>query len=436
MKLLYIFLFIILPSAIFAQSNYHEGYVLKTNGDTLKGYIDYREWEQSPKSIDFKTNKDDKQILSFDPQTIKGFQITGLENYVSYTGIISMNRTSFPDLPVGSDTSKTQATVFLKQVATGSHITLFYHNDLRKSRFFIAEGNEKPVELKYYQYYTDERDVTEKTIYKGQLIFYINKFNNGDTKLMNKAERTHYSESDLESLVDDINGSVTGRVKNNNSATYTKRNFRMFVGAGANFTKTRYINSQFVEIIATPVGGNQVDLTSRNYRIQSIGETLAPEFNFGFDMFVNPNVQRLIFRAELSLSYVSAKLSYPESGQTVPINGTYTFNQYTATITPQLIFNAYNKDNFKIYIDAGVGFNFSAYSNNKVTTPQTNVTTNRPYDLEPYYASLPIQAGIVLNKKIDIAFTFVKYATYTSYNDIALSNQSMCLGVKYFFGDK
>jgi hypothetical protein len=92
MRLIYLSLLVIFPSIIFAQSNYHDGYVLKNNGDTIKGYIDYREWMISPKSIDFKINKKDKQRLQFDPTTIKRFQINGLETYVSYVGKISINK--------------------------------------------------------------------------------------------------------------------------------------------------------------------------------------------------------------------------------------------------------------------------------------------------------------------------------------------------------
>jgi hypothetical protein len=65
MKLLSILLLVALPTAIFAQTNFHQGYVVKTNGDTVKGYIDYREWGQNPLSIDFRTNKDDKQTQQF-----------------------------------------------------------------------------------------------------------------------------------------------------------------------------------------------------------------------------------------------------------------------------------------------------------------------------------------------------------------------------------
>src|SRR5258708_31187958 len=128
MKILYLFLLLALPSVIFAQSNYYKGYVIKNNGDTLKGFINYHEWDQSPKTIDFRINKDDKQTLLFNPKAIKGFEITEMETYISYAGIISMNKMKLDDLPNKLDTSKRQDTIFLRPLATGLYLTLYYIN--------------------------------------------------------------------------------------------------------------------------------------------------------------------------------------------------------------------------------------------------------------------------------------------------------------------
>src|SRR5437588_1907278 len=106
MKSFYTILFTVLSSAVLAQSNYHEGYVVKNNGDTLKGYIDYREWENNPKSINFRISKDDKRTQQFAPATIRAFGISGMEAYISYTGLISNDRNHFPDLSSDLDTSK------------------------------------------------------------------------------------------------------------------------------------------------------------------------------------------------------------------------------------------------------------------------------------------------------------------------------------------
>ncbi|HEY9002177.1 MAG TPA: hypothetical protein VIM89_12550 [Mucilaginibacter sp.] len=393
-------LFIIIPFILFAQSNYHPGFVVKNNGDTVKGYIDYREWDRTPKSIHFKTNENGNETLEFDPQTIKTFEITGLEHYISYSGLISMDKTSFPDLPAGPDTSKMLQTIFLRQVTTGKHVTLYQQKDDIKNRFFIAESASPIIELNYYQYYSDDNVVTESTGFKGQLGYYINQFDANDKSLISFTERASFTESNLRKIVDNVNG--------NNAPVNQKmepKGSRFFGGIGANYTQTEFFLV--------------------NYAVSSY--TTSPRLNAGFDIFVNPNVQQLILRAELSIYYVNPKFNLPDGS-------VYTFRQYTAAFTPQILFNVYNKDAFKIYIDGGVSFNFSAYANDKITYTASNTVQNSPYQLEPYWANFPLQAGVIINKKLDFAFTYMGFAAYTKYTGLSVSNRTMGVGFKYLLG--
>ena len=411
MKLLYFFLLAVLPSVIFAQSNYHSGYVLKNNGDTLKGFINYREWEENPLSIDFKLNKDDKQKLEFNPVTIKGFQITGMETYISYIGMISMNPTSLSKIPEKLDTSRVLDNIFLKQVATGKHLTLLYHNDKIKTRFFIAEPNTDPVELKYYVYYQDESNITDRDLYKGQILFYINKFEPENSKLISNVDRLGYTETDLESITNKINNVV---------ALKQTASSRLFISLGVNSTVTEVYNVNSSGLVQ--------DYT-----------TVFPKISFGIDIFNNPNVQRLVFRTELSFSYVNPKYSFPLVANEVNANGsdaneTYQFKQYTASITPQILFNIYNKDKLKVYLDAGLAFNFSAYADDKLVIPNNSITEKTPYTLEAFWSNFPVQAGVTINKKIEICFTYAGYVAFTKYSGFYASNQTTSLGLKYLFG--
>lgn len=414
MKLLSIILTIAFPTIIFAQSNYHRGYVLKNNGDTVKGYINYREWSQQPKSIDFKINEADKQTLQFNPQTIKEFQVAGMDTYIAYTGSISIDKTNFPDVPEGLDTAKKLDTIFLKRLVTGKYLTLFQYRDEIKTRFFIAETNGEPVELKYHEYYNDLKQVINSDIYKGQLLLYINEITPGNSKLIGKVERGRYQQGNLELLVDEIN--------NNRITAGKKASYRFFAGIAISSTDTKV---------------NDIDNADKVTLITHT--TILPKINLGIDLFDNPNVQQLVFRGELSFSYISLRLPYPVTLNTVTSNSIYTFNQYTATFTPQILFNVYNKDNLKMYIDGGIGLNFSAYSNNKFTVPKFNAevgaTEIPPYKLNPLWISFPIQAGVVLNRKVEFFFAYIPYADYTSYSSFYAGNSSMNLGMKFLFSN-
>ncbi|HTE00891.1 MAG TPA: hypothetical protein VK668_16480 [Mucilaginibacter sp.] len=415
MKLLCLILIVVFPSLIFAQSNYHAGFVLKHNGDTLKGYINYQEWNQNPRTIDFKVNKEDKHSLPFNAQTIRGFQINGMETYIAYTGLISTNKTNFADVPEKLDTGKKLDTVFLKQVAAGKNITLYSHNDEIKIRFFIAETNGGPVELRQYQYYNDYRQIINSDIYKGQMLLYVNKFSPGNDKLISRVNQAKYNQLGLESIVNEIN--------NNGNDVKQRSSGRLFVGLG--------INSTITEVYDVNYSG----LTQRY-------TTMSPKINLGIDFFDNPNVQRFVFRAELSLSYVAPRYYYPVTVSGAGANEVYKFNQYTAAITPQVLINLYNKDDLKIYVDGGVALNFSAYSNNVFTIENApanvteSTTVKEPYKLESFYANFPLQVGVTLNKKFEIYLTRIGYAAYTKYDGFYASNQSYCLGVKLLLSKK
>jgi len=45
---------ILFSQFIFSQENFTTGYVIKLNGDSISGYVDYRNWEINPTKIIFK----------------------------------------------------------------------------------------------------------------------------------------------------------------------------------------------------------------------------------------------------------------------------------------------------------------------------------------------------------------------------------------------
>jgi hypothetical protein len=403
LKLFYICLFIALPSVIFAQSNYHQGYVVKNSGDTVKGYIDYREWSQSPTSIDFRTSKDDRQTQQFDPATIRAFGIIGMETYISYNGLISRDRNHFPNLADDLDTTKKQAAIFLRQNAAGRHLSLYSQTDHQKTRYFVAEANATPVELQYNQYYNEQHDAIERTIFRGQLIFYINKYTPGNTSLISQAEELAFEDSPLEDIVYKINGDAAVKAK----GLPKQSKSRWFVGTGLSYGQ------------------------NKDVAVTSTSHSELPQVSIGFDMFDNPNVQQLIFRTSLSISYVNAKVTYtlPES-----LNGILTFDQITTAITPQIIYNVYNSDNFKVYIGGGASLNFSAYSNTDFSGIGPNGTNSSSFNFSAFWVSMPLQTGIMVNKKWEASFTYAPYTKITPNSYNRFNSESFGLGVKFFLG--
>jgi hypothetical protein len=424
MKFLFIALLTALPAIVFGQTNFHEGYVLKNNGDTLKGYINYREWAYSPTSIEFKRgNAGD--VTKFGPGDIKSFQINGFENYVSYLGLASVNKNIFPDLPSNLDTARKQMVIFLKEVVSGNNVTLYYNNEQNKKRFFIAETNQPPAELKYYEYYAiaGSEEIFDN-LFRGQLILLTNKFKNGNQKLLNSIAKARYEETDLRSITTLLNDENVGKSAISANMNIRPRSVRVFAGLGANDITTTY---KYNQSVVSTINDNGTSTVYNEAVYHST--TIAPKINFGLDIFINPNVQQFIFRSELSFSYSNGYFNRPVES----ITGNYTtynlkFTQYTTSLTPQLLFNLYNTDKLKFYIDGGITLNLSSYGNRN--SAENNQS---PLELQSFWAYFPFQAGVVFNKRTEIYFTYTTGASFSNYTDFSVSNQFMCLGLKVLF---
>ena len=328
----------------------------------------------------------------FDPSAIRSFVITGAEKYITYQGLISNDRNHFPDLATGLDTSKVPATIFLRQITTGSHLTLYSHAEQKKARYFVAEASAAPVELKYNQYYNDQHDAVERALYRGQLMIYINHYAPGNISLISKAGTVAFEDDPLEEIISKINGDTT--VNANTRAHHSA--LRWFLGATMSYIHNSYQG------------------------VTSAGITSLPQVGAGFDIITNPDVQRLIFRTNFSVCWVNFKTTYAP----VYPNESTTDDQFSFTVTPQLIYNVYNIDNFKVFIGAGASLNFSGYNNN-------NSTSDRKSD---FWVSIPLQTGLAINKRWEASFTYAPYTKITQDSYNRASNRAFGLGAKFYLG--
>ena len=139
----------LLPLFSLAQSNYKPGYIVTLKGDTVRGFIDYKEWNLTPTFINFKTAISDNKSRKFTPAEISFFNINGLEAYQRYTGPISMDVTDERRISNSRDTSFNTVTVFFKVLQKGANLALYSYSDELKLRLFVVEGTDAPVELVY-----------------------------------------------------------------------------------------------------------------------------------------------------------------------------------------------------------------------------------------------------------------------------------------------
>jgi hypothetical protein len=199
---------IFIPLLSVAQSNYKKGIVVTNQGDTLRGFIDYREWGQNPKSFSFKSNSESLNTQQFTPLTSHYFEIEGLVAYQQYAGRISMGKVDIGSLATEADTSTTKAIVFLKVLQKGKNLSLYAYRDVVKIRFFSQKNNDAyPQELIYRRYLANngKSEISTTKIYASQLWNAAASYGKTSPELKQLMESASYAESDLVTIVSKIN---------------------------------------------------------------------------------------------------------------------------------------------------------------------------------------------------------------------------------------
>jgi len=411
----------LLPLFSLAQSNYKPGIVITLKGDTLHGFIDYKEWENNPKDITFKNKLDNSNTESFSTKNTAAFSITGLEYYQRFVLSISNDEVEIGKLALKPDTGTIADTIFLKVITKGKYLTLYRYTDDIKQRFFFSEaGESQPQELIYHAYYNADESSSVQYInrYRNQLVYLTQKYAVNNDKLNGQILGANYNEPELTKVVQIING-----ISSQQFTTQKLAGSRWFAGIGAN-----YSNLKFTETGGTPSAGTNVSNSS----------SILPEITAGINFFPNESVQSLLFRAELSVAVNQYKISNADNSGTPPSTSSVNFTQYNSSITPQIIFNIYNKEQLKAFIGVGAAFNFSAYNQYRYITNYGGsipdyIQNNYPA-FDKFWLSFPIKAGITLNNKIEINICYIPSASLTNDNIDSGNVTSYQLGVNYLFG--
>ena len=159
-----------------SQQNYLPGKVLTLKGDTIEGFINYRNWKNNPKNILFKKTLDQSDSERFGINEIKSFFVKD-EHYVNaiVEKEISSIRTDqlsyFKEFKIEVDTVFLQTLIVSDSTQKG----LYYLRDNAKNHFYIKNGYE--YGLLYYKKYL--KDINDKTLstennrYLSQLALYF-----------------------------------------------------------------------------------------------------------------------------------------------------------------------------------------------------------------------------------------------------------------------
>jgi hypothetical protein len=172
---------------------------------------------------------------------------------------------------------------------------------------------------------------------------------------------------------------------------------------------------------------------------------VAPQINAGADIFFDTS-QQFVFRLQLEVSpsnKANLTANY-ENGNGLGTNtSVLKYTLTTAAIVPQVIFNVYNGNQLKVFIDAGLTIMHPVYSN-KVSTltvsgpaSGTQSTMDEAFPpLDNLLVDIPLKAGISVKHMFDI---YVGYLPKKPLNDATAYTISLTqyqFGIDYFFGHK
>ena len=215
-----------------------------------------------------------------------------------------------------------------------------------------------------------------------------------------------------------------------NGTAPEKSGMYFFVGAGINNSTINYSgNDQLQNAKAFSSNSLQINLGTDIY-FDKYSQALAFRMELGF----NPgNKAQLETNYNDGITYSNNPTSYTE---------VFKFTQNIASFSPQIIWNVYNADVLKIYVDAGFSINYAMYSN-KQFSKTTSYQSGDQYTVQQAFPQMhsvifnvPVKAGVTIAHTVSIFAAYIP-KTALNQNPGEAYNQSLYqAGIDYYFGKK
>ena len=413
----------LLPFFSLAQSNYKPGYVVTLKGDTLRGFIDYREWSNNPDVISFKHQLSDAKGTKYTPNDASYFNINNIEDYQKYTGPISMDVVNTDHLTTGKDTSVKMADVFLRILQKGKNVALYSYTDELKARYFIGDSpGFAPKELAYRIYEANDANGNGKTFtdetYLKQLNTLAIKYGALNDDLAHTLQKADYDLPSLTLIAGKINYFSKEELKTGyGNGDNVKAEFGFYAGAAINMVT------------------NTPESTSVYYKNGGRAHSsYLPMLLFGINLPTSRNSSKVVIRGEFSVAFTKYTSSY--------INGAYpyamvraSFNETDISFTPHVIYNFYSTENLKFYGGAGLCVEKPFYSNALygLVDPNINPPLINSYYFADFDTRILLKGGIQVHKHLEVFFNYLTNALTTNGGYFQLNKNTNQLGVNYIF---
>ena len=256
-KLLLLISGLLIIQSSFSQENYLPGFLINHSGDTVKGFIDYRNWEKNPRVIHFKKLMNESasartplDILKFGvhDEVYLG-AIVDAEISPSATEVLQYD----PALQIVIDTT------FLQVLIEGDKNLYYNKNSVGNKNFYIGQGSDLEL-LAFKKYLVNqggERAIAENKKYIGQLTVYLNDCPTISSKLSN----IQYRQKSLEKLFRNYYGCTHSEISFENKIE--KIEIEIGALAGATLSQLKFTSDSDANNYLTKVDyGTSVNFTA------------------------------------------------------------------------------------------------------------------------------------------------------------------------------
>ena len=357
-SLLIVLSFLLVPSInVSAQKNFIDGYIITLKKDTLKGKIDYREWNLNPTLIRF-TDAAGK-INIFRPDDIAGFFIPPKDHYIS--SHVSLDLSSFQtiDLMEHQEPKLVRDTALFLMTLVKGEASLYYFNDRNnREHYYVSKAGAHLVELLLKKtYITTSEGITQgqnyiatTELFKGQLIVLFTDC----PGLKERINTSSYSTASIRSIVIRYNECIHSPVEFVKKEEPIKIKFGLL--AGPTLTQVTFSGGSFI-ITNSDVGPAY---------LRGVKMTDCYSFIAGVSLYI-------IFpreRAQWSLVNELVYNSYSNSGSTsgitwyfVNYEGTFSFKVAHIKLNTMLRYQ-YPKWKVRPFADLGISNGYAIQADN------------------------------------------------------------------------
>lgn len=390
-----------------AQKNYQAGWILTAEGDTLKGLIDYKNWEINPKTINFKSSTG-AASKAYGPLNLKAFEVHGYDHYVAATLVKDMLPVDLQELEYEGTLRQEPDTVFLRTLVNGSKVSLYELVDI-KPHYFIKGANGDFEELLYRRLLSKANSTQAITypIYQEQL----RQLAMEDHSLQKKIAQAAYKEEELKNIVVRLNGTPI------NTAAPKERGeklYRLFAGAGLGATNIRFEGeSEALNV-----------LQSKAY--------LGPVLEGGIDLYNKRGFHNLMFRLLLKYSTIGF------NGEAVA-NGSkrqYLLKMNMITPAAYILYSIVRTQDSKLYLGVGGGYNLTSYSSNRYVTTDTwaGASSEKDNYLDMgNWVDFHAKLGYTFKDRFEVKLDRRVAGTFTNFIGISAKNVStnLVVGIRF-----